>query len=92
MRIQVQNLVVLHQGDLTRRLGNLAGGVQDIKNHPWFKGIDFKAMNLKKGRPPIVPLILSEHDTSNFEDYSSLPPMQHICKLSSTEQMLFQEF
>ncbi|GMH37500.1 hypothetical protein BSKO_05373 [Bryopsis sp. KO-2023] len=82
----------LLQGDLTRRLGNLAGGVKDIKNHPWFKDIDFKAVAEKKTRPPIVPLVLSTQDTSNFEDYSSLPPMVHDQKLSSTEQMLFQEF
>jgi protein kinase A len=29
--------------DLTRRLGNLAGGAEDIKNHPWFVEI----INLK---------------------------------------------
>lgn len=28
-------------GDLTRRYGNLRGGVQDIKQHPWFAGIDW---------------------------------------------------
>ena len=31
--------------DRTRRLGNLAGGADDIKRHPWFASIDWCASN-----------------------------------------------
>lgn len=50
--------------------------MQDIRKHPWFKGIDFKNLGAKKPRPPSVPLLPPEHPTSTFEDYSSFPPMQ----------------
>eukprot|EP00803_Ostreobium_quekettii_P004132 evm.model.scf_1618.4 EVM.evm.TU.scf_1618.4 scf_1618:25626-30433(+) len=82
----------LLQGDLTRRLGNLAGGVSDIKNHAFFKDIDWPRICSKQLRAPIVPLVTSQDDTSNFDDYSNLPPMVHNTCLSSTEQMLFQDF
>ena len=31
-------------------------------------------------------------DSSNFDDYSTLPPMQHDFELSQNEQLLFQGF
>ena len=34
----------LLQVDLTRRYGNLKSGVRDIKDHRWFKDIDFIAI------------------------------------------------
>ena len=30
--------------DLSRRLGNLRGGVADIKRHPWFEGVSWGAV------------------------------------------------
>lgn len=30
----------LLQGDLTRRLGNMKGGVEGIKRHPYFKDVN----------------------------------------------------
>lgn len=34
----------LLSADLSRRLGNLRGGVMDIKNHAWFDGVDWEAV------------------------------------------------
>lgn len=34
--------------DRSRRLGNLKGGVDDIKNHPYFKGVDWKMVAERK--------------------------------------------
>lgn len=28
--------------DMSKRLGCMAGGSQDIRNHSWFKGVDWK--------------------------------------------------
>jgi|688.fasta_scaffold89919_3 serine/threonine protein kinase len=39
--------------DFVNRLG--ANGAQEIKDHPFFSGIDWK--NLKKSRPPVIPNI-----------------------------------
>lgn len=38
----------LIQADLTRRFGNLRNGVNDIKRHPWFSGLDWVAIYQKK--------------------------------------------
>lgn len=39
---ELQNLIInLIQKDLTKRIGNLKGGVKDIKNHTWFRPINW---------------------------------------------------
>lgn len=55
--------------DPSKRLGNLKGGAEDIKNHPWFTDIDWKLVHDKKMSPPIVPVISSQGDASNYEVY-----------------------
>lgn len=57
----------------SRRLGNLKGGVQDIKNHRWFQEIDFKALLKGEIAAPIVPDIKADGDTQNFEPYPEIP-------------------
>ncbi|GAA5878131.1 hypothetical protein JCM1840_002251 [Sporobolomyces johnsonii] len=42
--------------DLTKRLGNLKNGAQDVKNHQWFEGVDWDAVKRKEIRAPIIPL------------------------------------
>jgi hypothetical protein len=56
--------------DKTRRLGSLKGGGDDIKKHKFFKGIDWKELDARKGKPSIIPQVAHEGDTSNFEEYS----------------------
>ena len=41
------------QVDLSKRYGCLAGGVNDIKNHPWFRALDFAALKTRQLQPPI---------------------------------------
>ena len=55
--------------DRTRRLGNLKDGASDVKKHKFFKGIDWDALANKHIRPPIIPPVEHEGDTSNFEKY-----------------------
>lgn len=45
-----------------RRLGYKlgGGGLQDIKAHPWFQGVDWEAIYRKEAAPPFEP------DVSNF--------------------------
>lgn len=47
------------------RLGR--NGVSEIKNHPWFKGFNWKAVH--EAKPPFVPVLNSETDVSNFDHY-----------------------
>ena len=45
----------LLQVDLTRRFGNLKSGVKDIKEHRWFKDLDFIAVYEKSLPAPFIP-------------------------------------
>eukprot|EP01113_Clastostelium_recurvatum_P006206 TRINITY_DN12814_c0_g1_i3.p2 TRINITY_DN12814_c0_g1~~TRINITY_DN12814_c0_g1_i3.p2 ORF type:complete len:424 (+),score=104.72 TRINITY_DN12814_c0_g1_i3:1456-2727(+) len=55
--------------DRTRRLGNLKGGAGDIKQHKWFKGVDWEMLYAKRVVAPIVPEVEHEGDTGYFEKY-----------------------
>ena len=58
--------------DRTKRLGNLKGGVEDIRRHKFYKGVNFDTL-LKLGvQPPIVPVVKSDGDVSNFERYEEV--------------------
>jgi len=55
--------------DRTRRLGNLKGGAADIKNHKWFRGVDWEQLYQKKIVAPIIPEVKHAGDTVYFEPY-----------------------
>eukprot|EP00899_Mesostigma_viride_P016405 jgi/Mesvir1/24766/Mv22022-RA.1 len=82
----------LLQADLTKRFGNLKGGIKDIKMHPWFTGIDWDAMVAKEIKAPIQPKTKGPDDTSNYDDYSHTAPMQHNYVVTSEDQKLFVGF
>ena len=46
------------------RLGAL--GAKQVKDHLFFKGIDFKKLALKQIKPHHIPVLKSENDTSHF--------------------------
>jgi len=78
--------------DLTKRYGNLKAGPRDIKNHPWFSGIDWKAVVQKDLFAPIQPEFEGDDDTSNFDDYSDVGAIDHQFNLTNDEQALFSAF
>ncbi|RXN00616.1 cAMP-dependent protein kinase catalytic subunit PRKX [Acipenser ruthenus] len=47
----------------------LQNGADDVKKHRWFKYIDWDAVPQRKLKPPVVPKVSHEGDTSNFEAY-----------------------
>ena len=55
--------------DLTRRLGCLKAGSNDIRRSKFFAGLDFDALLDKRLPAPIIPEIKSAEDTSNFDSY-----------------------
>ena len=63
----VRKLLVV---DRTKRIGNLRNGAEDVKTHRWFKEVDWEEVRSRKVKPPYIPKVKSEGDTSNFEDYS----------------------
>ena len=55
--------------DLTKRYGNLKNGVNDIKNHRWYSGMDWTKLISRLIEAPHKPTIKSPNDTSNFSEY-----------------------
>lgn len=53
----------------TKRLGNLKGGVDDLKQHHWFKSVNWEYMERRQVRPPYKPRVAGPADASNFDRY-----------------------
>lgn len=66
--------------DLGKRYGNLKGGVNDIKEHRWFNEFDWKKLLAKAIKPPFLPKIKSDGDTSNYSQYPDSPDLPKILK------------
>jgi len=62
----VKHLLV---ADVTKRYGCLKNGANDIKNHRWFKSLDWYKLSQKKNPAPYMPQIAKAGDTSNFSEY-----------------------
>ncbi|KAH8117233.1 AGC/PKA protein kinase [Phellopilus nigrolimitatus] len=61
--------------DRSKRLGNMIGGPQDVLDHPWFRGVDWGALERREIKAPIIPHVYSSDDTRHF---ASLPlPSEH---------------
>lgn len=77
--------------DLSKRLGNLKGGVDEIKGHKWFAGVDWEKLLACEITPPYVPVIAGDDDTSQFERYpEDYEP--YGSKLKDPYADLFKEF
>lgn len=56
--------------DLTKRLGNLHGGSQDVKNHAWFAEVTWERLAKKDIDAPYVPPVKAGvGDASQFDKY-----------------------
>ncbi len=55
------------------RLGSGRNGLQEIKTHAFFEGINWADLDDLKVRAPYVPPITSLMDTSHFERYEYDP-------------------
>ncbi|XP_072750269.1 rho-associated, coiled-coil containing protein kinase 2 isoform X1 [Anoplolepis gracilipes] len=61
-----KNLIYGFLTDRTNRLGR--NGVDEIKDHPFFKNDQWTFDNLRECVPPVVPELSGDDDTSNFDD------------------------
>jgi len=77
--------------DLTKRIGNLKGGADDIKKHKWFAGLDWDQLLKREIPAPIVPAVKSKDDTSNFDKYPDSDESQRV-KIDARDQALFKDF
>jgi protein-serine/threonine kinase len=65
---EAQDLIEQLVCDRSVRLG--ANGVEEIKNHAFFRGVNWNT--IRDGGSPFVPALNSPTDTSHFEDYDEL--------------------
>lgn len=63
----VQFLKALFTYDPDQRLGTGPSGLDDIKNHSFFKDIDWSLLLCKKIKPPFIPRISSNEDTKYID-------------------------
>ncbi|KAL1730248.1 putative cyclic AMP-dependent protein kinase catalytic subunit [Schizophyllum commune] len=71
--------------DRTKRLGNMIGGPQDVLEHPWFRGVDWDALERREIMAPIIPHTSSGDDTRHFLRLP-LPPAEDMPGLFHEEQ------
>lgn len=53
--------------DRSRRLGNLIGGPEDVLNHPWFRGVDWEALERREIR------VSTYRNVASFSPVHSFP-------------------
>jgi len=56
---------LLHK-NASKRLGVVKGGVDNIKNHKFFKGFDWQGLEARRLTAPILPIVKNSGDLSNF--------------------------
>lgn len=57
-----------------KRLGCGPGGIEEIKRHRWFKGVDWEQLRKKEIAAPFVPKFSHAGDTSNFITWAKDTP------------------
>jgi protein kinase A len=55
--------------DRSRRLGNISGGAQRVKEHPFFQGVNWSDVFNRRRRGPIIPPIRYPGDSQCFDNY-----------------------
>lgn len=88
-------LQMLLTKDPARRLGAGPTDSEEIKQHPYFAGIDFKALIELKIPPPFFPTVSSSTDVSNFDsEFTKEMPVLTPCTsvLSTADQEEFRGF
>lgn len=87
----IRRMLVVRRHD---RLGSFAGGAGDIKNHPWFKEIDWDRLASKDLEAPWKPDIEDALDVSNFDNWDHLDkkPDAKLAPLTADEQAMFMDF
>ncbi|KAI8364758.1 uncharacterized protein BYT42DRAFT_590338 [Radiomyces spectabilis] len=81
--------------DPEKRLGAGPNDALDIKEHPFFRGVNWEDMLAKRVPPPFYPTITDRLDTSNFDEEftrerPALTPIDS--NLNRVEQTEFQAF
>jgi len=70
----------------SRRLGNLVGGVKEVKEHPFFGTLDWQALGRKEVEPPALPNEVGEGDWSQFAGVKDIPTKFTASEVSNSKQ------
>lgn len=74
--------------DVEKRLGSGPSGSETIKNHPYFKGVNWEKLERKEIQPPFVPRVRSNTDTTNIDkEFISEEPTDSFAEFSLTDSM-----
>ena len=76
----------------SERIGNLKDGVDDIKNHAWFRTLNFDHLLNQTITAPHIPNIEHEGDTHHFAIYEELPTDYDKAHLKDSYQGRFMNF
>ncbi|XP_053576071.1 ribosomal protein S6 kinase alpha-5 [Bombina bombina] len=92
LSLEAQDLLKrLLRKDPKRRLGG--EGASQIKDHPFYRTIDWEALTLRKVSPPFRPSIHSETDVSNFSDeFTSMDPVYSPAATPPSGARVFQGY
>ncbi|KAF4444566.1 AGC PKA kinase [Fusarium acutatum] len=89
-----QNLLErLITADLTKRLGNLYGGPNDVKTHPWFAEVTWDRLARKDIDAPYTPPVKAgAGDASQFDRYPEDPEKYGVVTAPDEYGHMFTEF
>jgi len=74
------------------RLGSGPGGVDEIKNHPWFSGINWNLLLEQKLKPPFIPAPNCETDLCYFDSTFKNKPVSALFCPSPFELFKLKDF
>mmetsp|Transcript_67573 Transcript_67573/g.98813 ORF Transcript_67573/g.98813 Transcript_67573/m.98813 type:complete len:363 (-) Transcript_67573:80-1168(-) len=88
------------QPDRSKRLGNINGGVRLVKEHAFFHGLDWDALENLQITAPYLPHIASDSDDAHFQIYDEekgpsaghTTNKSHRKELCSADNDLFKDF
>ena len=67
---EAKDLIYKMINNSNNRLG--INGADEIKKHPFFNGVDWD--NIRNSKPPFIPILKNEYDTSYFEKFEVIEP------------------
>ncbi|KAL9902316.1 JIL-1 kinase isoform 1-T7 [Glossina fuscipes fuscipes] len=85
-------LKMLHK-DPKKRLGGNKKSAGDIKNHPFFRGINWNELKSKRRKAPFKPTLNGEEDTQNFsEEFTKQPVIDSPAPVPVNSHRLFRSY
>lgn len=82
----------LLQRDVNQRLGCRGGGADELKEHPFFAGIDWQQVYLQKYTPPLIPPRGEVNAADAFDIGSFDEEDTKGIKLTEADQDLYKNF